>query len=197
MTISSQACKKKHRSNVNLEVKMQILPCLKWLGELQVLALVPLTGSICTSEVAGLAGILPGQLDLVVRMTATAGLLEPAKRGRVAHAQLSAAFVTDMSLLDATMFLAESAAPAALQMVAASQQDQGVGSGGESAYCISQGASQSFEASYLQQERLRRQWFAFHQCTVYQGDSLIETLGQLNWGSLEDRSIVDVSTPYH
>jgi hypothetical protein len=99
---------------------------------------------------SGLAGISPGQLDRIVRMTATAGFLCQPKRGRVAHTQLSAGLVTDMSLLDATMFLAESASPTALQMVAASQQDQGVSSGGESAYCISQGASQSFQACYLQ-----------------------------------------------
>lgn len=177
----------------DIERQMQILSCLKWLGEFQLLALVPLTGSIPTTEVAGLAGVSPIQLDRVVRMTATVGFMSQPEPDSIAHTPLSTALVTDMSLLDATMFLAESVAPASLHMTTATQRQQGGSDMSESAFSISHGTTQSFEFSYAQQKRLQRQWSAFHRCVAYPGDSLIEVLGRLDWHTLNNPSVVDVS----
>ena len=101
----------------------QLLACLKWLGEFQVLACIPLSGSIPFKEVADLAGVPETQLCRIVRMTATAGFLYKPWPGHVAHTALSATFVTNLAFLDATMFLAETAAPTAMHMAMATQRD--------------------------------------------------------------------------
>ncbi|KAL9066490.1 MAG: hypothetical protein Q9161_007553 [Pseudevernia consocians] len=106
----------------HLASQNQILACLKWLGEFQVLACIPLGGSIPAKEVADLAGVPETQLCRVVRMTAIAGFLHEPRPGHIAHTALSAPFVTNLSFLDTTMFLAEIAAPTALHMATATQR---------------------------------------------------------------------------
>jgi hypothetical protein len=56
------------------------------------------------------------QLSGVVRMTATAGFLRKPQSGFISHTALSSPFVSQLFYLDAIMFLAEMAAPTALQM---------------------------------------------------------------------------------
>jgi poly(3-hydroxybutyrate) depolymerase len=129
----------------------------------------------------------------MVRLMATVGFLTQLTPSCVTHTPLSNALVTDMGLLDAAMFLAESAAPAALHMVAATHQTHEFFCAGKSAYSISQGTTRSFEVSCLTQERLRRQWSAFNRCTADPCDDLLEALGRLSWSTLEDATIVDVS----
>lgn len=97
-----------------INLKTQLLACLKWLGEFQVLACIPLHDKIPAHELADLVGVPERQLSRVVRMTATAGFLCEPQPGYISHSPLSAPFITDLSYLDATMFLAGTVAPAAL-----------------------------------------------------------------------------------
>lgn len=178
---------------LNCCAQIQLLACLKWYGEFQVLACIPLSGSILAKDVADLAGVPETHLWRVVRMTATAGFLHESPQGHIAHTALSAPFVTDLSFLDATMFLAETAAPTALHMATATQRHGRLESPGDSAYSIAFNTPQPFEAACVERTKLHRQWSAYRRCAGYMDDSVTELLGRLNWLSLGSACIVDVS----
>ena len=183
-----------HHSNAfNCCAQIQLLACLKWFGEFQVLACIPLSGSILAKDVADLAGVPETHLWRVVRMTATAGFLQESPPGHIAHTALSAPFVTNLSFLDATMFLAETAAPTALHMATATQRHGRLESPSDSAYSIAFNTPQPFEAACIERSRLHRQWSAYRRCAGDMDDSVTELLGRLNWLSLGSACIVDVS----
>jgi hypothetical protein len=99
-----------------LAIHNQLIACLHWLAEFQVLACIPSTGSVSIKDVAQLSDVPEAQLQHIIRMSATAGLLHEAEDGHVRHTPISAQFASRTSFRDAAMFLAEHAAPAALQM---------------------------------------------------------------------------------
>ena len=182
------------RSNsLNVGAKIQLLACLKWFGEFQVLACIPLSGSIRAKDVADMVGVPETHLWRVVRMTATAGFLHESAPGHVAHTALSAPFVTNLSFLDATMFLAETVTPAALHMVTATQRHGRLESSSDSAYSIAFNTSQPFETACMEQAKSGRQWSAYRRCVGDMDDTVTELLGRLNWLSLGSACIVDVS----
>jgi hypothetical protein len=174
-------------------VQNQLLACLQWLGEFQVLACIPLSGSVPAKDVADLAGVPETQLCRIVRMTATAGFLNEPQPGHIAHTALSAPFVTKLSYLDAAMFLAETAAPISLQMAAATQRHGHSNRPSESAYTLAFNTSQTFQSACEQRTKLQRQWSAYLRCAGDMGDSVTELLGRLDWRSLGNACIVDVS----
>jgi hypothetical protein len=132
--------------------------------------------------------------------------LEP-ETGRVAHTLLSAHFVTSQSLLDASVFTAESAAPAALlhwRASAAATQRFGarppgpteglteaaqVGGGGGAA------AMRQFRSALQERPKLRRQWAAYlcHAAGVQQEEELLDVISRLNWSNLGSACIVEVN----
>ncbi|EME79050.1 uncharacterized protein MYCFIDRAFT_190109 [Pseudocercospora fijiensis CIRAD86] len=168
----------------------QLLACLKWLGEFQVLACIPLKGSIHARDVADLTGVPETQLCRVVRLMATAGFLHEPRPGQIAHTVLSGAFVTDLSLLDAGMFLSETAAPVALHMATATERQSDL-QASNSAYSVAFNTSQPFEAACVERSRLHRQWSAYSRCAGDAEDKTVELFGQLNWRSLGSATIVD------
>ncbi|KAI9376382.1 hypothetical protein BJX61DRAFT_538913 [Aspergillus egyptiacus] len=145
----------------HLAVQTQLLACLQWLGEFQVLACIPLTGSVSVEDVADLAAVPENHLSRIIRMTATAGFLQEPQTGHVAHSALSASFVTKPSYLDAVMFLAGTAAPAALQMTTATQRFGPSVRGNEAAFNIAFGTPITFASTCEQIPKLQRQWPAF------------------------------------
>ena len=163
------------------------------MSEFQVLACIPLSGSIAAKDVADLAGVPETQLCRIVRMTATAGFLHEPRTGNIAHTALSAPFITNLSYLDATKFLAETAAPTALHMITATQRHGHLESPRDSAYSIVFNTARPFQVAGVEQIKLQRQWSAYRRCTGDKDDCLTELLGQLNWRSLGSASIVDVS----
>ena len=126
-------------------------------------------------------------------MTATAGFLQEPQLGHIAHTSLSASFVTKLSYLDASMFLAEVAAPVALQMAAATQRHGLLSLQNESAYNIAFNTSQTFHSACEQRTKLQRQWSAYLRCVGAIDDTVIELLSQLDWRSLGNACVVDVS----
>ncbi|KAI9727723.1 MAG: hypothetical protein M1828_005951 [Chrysothrix sp. TS-e1954] len=170
----------------------QLLACLKWLGEFQVLACIPLSGSISAKEVSELAQVPEALLCRVYRMTTTFGFLQEPQSGHVAHTSLSAPFVTDLSFLDAVMFLAETAAPTALQMTVVTNRQEHVNTSSNSAYSAAFGTTQPFQETCMAQARMQRQWSAYRQCTEATADAATEWMRRLNWRSLGNACIVDV-----
>ncbi|KAK3370066.1 hypothetical protein B0H63DRAFT_306509 [Podospora didyma] len=177
----------------------QLLACIQWLGEFQVLACIPLSGSVPMRDVADLADVSETQLSRIVRMTATADFLSEPQPGYISHTPLSAPFVTNLSYLDAAMLLAETAAPAALHMTIATQRSlekKGTGRRSErpeeSAYNVAFHSSQTFQSACEQRPKLHRQWLAYLRYVGADHDAVIELLGGLDWFSLSGANIVDV-----
>lgn len=128
-------------------------------------------------------------------MTATAGFLHEPQPSYVAHTALSAKFVTELSFFDATMFLAERAAPTAMHMTTATQRhghaDTNSDSGG-SAYSIAFNTTQPFESACMEQPRLQRQYAAYSQHAGSTTDGFVELLSRLNWRSIGNACVVEV-----
>ncbi|KAJ5448545.1 hypothetical protein N7445_003366 [Penicillium cf. griseofulvum] len=164
-----------------LATQNQYLACIRWLGEFQVLACIPLSHSVPFEDVAELAGIPESHLRRVVRMIATTGFLHEPEPGHVAHSTLSAHFVTRPSYLDAAMFLAEMAAPAALQMPATSRNPVS--------------ASLSMTTASSQQPKVQRQWSAYLQYGLGHTDvNALEPMDQFDWVGLGGATVVTSGT---
>ncbi|RAO67410.1 uncharacterized protein BHQ10_003422 [Talaromyces amestolkiae] len=157
-----------------LASQSQLLACLKWLGEFQVLAYIPLNGSVPVKDIAELADVPEITLSRVVRMMATAGFLSEPQPGRIAHTALSAQFVTKLCYLDAVMFLAETAAPVSLKMGEATRQFPCSNLPNESAYSVA---------------------FAYLQCAEDPADSMTDILGRLDWRNVRKACMIDVGAP--
>ncbi|KAL4935852.1 hypothetical protein BDV06DRAFT_233903 [Aspergillus oleicola] len=178
----------------HLAVQNQLLACLQWLGEFQVLACIPLTGSVPIKDVADLAGVPESHLSRMVRMTATAGFLQEPQPGQVAHSALSAPFVTKPSYLDAVMFLAGTVAPAALQMPAATQRFGPSLRPNETAYNLAFNNPATLASTCEQQPKLQRQWPAFLRYgTINTEDRVTDLLSRLDHFRRGNISIVEVS----
>lgn len=144
-------------------------------------------------DVAELSGVPEDTLSRIIRMTATAGFLSEPQPGHVAHTHLSSPFVVKPSYLDAAMFLAETAAPTALQMSAATQRHGESEKANETAYTVAFNTSHTFQSACEQRLKLQRQWPAFLRCVGDLDDGVAELLGKLDWHSLGNACIVDVS----
>ncbi|KAH9205956.1 hypothetical protein DL95DRAFT_316507 [Leptodontidium sp. 2 PMI_412] len=156
-----------------------ILGCLRWLGEFQILACIPLTGSVPITDIASLSGVDERQLSRTIRLVASSGFLQLQEIRpvvQVAHTALSAAFVTNPSLLDATMFLAECATPAGLQTH--TQPDTGSN--------LIQTQTPLPMHMATASPKLRRQQSAYltHAGGLDAEESVVESLGQLNWSNV-------------
>lgn len=144
-------------------------------------------------EIADLAGVEELMLCRVAHMTATAGFLHEPRPGHIAHTALSAPFVTNLSFLDATMFLAETVAPSSLQMPTSTQRHRERAASTDSAYSVAFGTSQPFHSACIDRSKLQRQWSSYNRFTGDVDTSLNELLGRLNWRSLGSACIVEVS----
>lgn len=134
------------------------------------------------------------QLRRIVRMAATAGFLHEPLPGHVAHSALSAPFVKRPSYLDAAMFLSETAAPAALHMVEATQRFGQSHRPHESAYNVGLNTSITFADMCEQQSKLQRQWPAFVRYALGDIDSSVtDVLTSFDWPSLGKATVVEVS----
>ena len=175
-------------------LQAQLLACINWLGEFQVLGCIPLRGHVPIKDVAELVGVPETQLRRIVRMTTTAGFLRTPQSAHVAHSALSAPFVTRPSYLDAVMFLSETAAPAALHMAAATQRFGQSQRPHESAYNVALNTSSSFAGMCDQRPKLQRQWPAYLRHALNEADSSsTDVLTCFGWLSLRNATVVEVS----
>lgn len=170
----------------HLAIQNQILACLKWLSKFQVLACIPLDGSISIEEIADLASVPETLLGRVVRMTATVGFLQEPRPSHIAHTRLSTPFVTNLAFLDAIMFLADTAAPAALHMASATQRHSQ-----SSAYSIAFTTTQPFLTACIENTKLQRQWSAYCRCVGAVENGVTELINRLKWRSLGNACVVD------
>ncbi|KFY04765.1 hypothetical protein O988_00530 [Pseudogymnoascus sp. VKM F-3808] len=174
--------------------QIQILACIQWLAEFQVLACIPFDESLPIKDLADLVGVPEGQLVRVIRLTATCGFLREQTTGFVSHSPLSAQFITNQLLLDATVFIAEMATPTALQMPHATQRFGASTNSSESAFNLALNTVRPFHVAIQERPKLRRQWSAYlcHAVGLHQEEEIVEVLSRLNWANLGNACIVEV-----
>jgi hypothetical protein len=170
------------------------LASLQWLGEFQILACIPLEGSVPIQDVAELCDIPVVQLSRIIRLTATAGFLDEPQHGVCRHTALSAPFVANPLFLDAAMFLAEIVGPAALQMTSATQKRANTSPSlrsDESAYNLALNSRQSFHVAREEQPRVGRQWSAYLHYAVglAAGGAAIDEFARLNWDGISSSNV--------
>ncbi|OTA99696.1 hypothetical protein M426DRAFT_268896 [Hypoxylon sp. CI-4A] len=170
----------------------QMLACLRWLSEYQVLACIPLQGRVPSSDVAVLLGVPESQLVRIIQLTATEGFLCQPETGKLAHTALSAPFVEDPNLLDAALFLSEVAAPTAFQMATATRRWGHSSKENETAYNIALDTPMAFSGACQQIPRIRRQWPSYLQYGMGDAEAgVTDVLTKLDWSSLGNSTIVD------
>ncbi|KAK0729551.1 hypothetical protein B0H67DRAFT_559073 [Lasiosphaeris hirsuta] len=176
----------------HLASQTEMLACLRWLGKTQILACIPRIGSVPIKDVANLAGVEETQLCRVVRLTATGGFLKEDPRGHVGHTALSDPFFSNPLLLDAAMFMAESAAPAALNM--AITDANSVKGTHPSAYDLALNTWTPFHIACEQNPRLSRQYSAYLQYAagLHVMDGFADVLKQLCWSNISQACVVEV-----
>ncbi|GIJ81587.1 hypothetical protein Asppvi_000086 [Aspergillus pseudoviridinutans] len=180
-----------------LAVQTQLLACLQWLGEFQVLACLPLTGSVTIPDLARLSGVPAPQLGRIIRFTATLGFLQETQPGQVGHSPLSSLFVSRPSLRVAMMFLADSAAPAALKMASATSRfGNTVASDTDTAYNLTSDHRHPFFFPCEQRPKLQRRWSAYLQHTGGDASDLArQVLARVDWFNLDNVWVVEVVGP--
>ncbi|KAK4119020.1 O-methyltransferase family protein [Parathielavia appendiculata] len=169
----------------------QLLACLHWLSEFQVLACIPLQGNVPARDVAELTGVPEILLVRVVRMTSTAGFLCEPRPRHVAHTPLSAGFVTKPSLGDAAVFLGGTVGRAALHMAAATQRYGETERPEQSSFVLSDKAQQSFHQACEQRPKLQRQWAAYRRWLLDVEDRLAELLSRFDWERQRSACIIE------
>ncbi|KAG7284355.1 hypothetical protein NEMBOFW57_010728 [Staphylotrichum longicolle] len=179
-----------------LALHTQLLACLQWLCEFQVLACVPLDDSVAFSDVADICGVPEGHLCRVTRLMATAGFLREPRPGHIAHSPVSAQFVTEPALLDAAMFLAGTAAPAALKMPLATRQFAGSERADQSAYAAAFDTGIPLANVFELQPRLQRQFATFLSFTTSDDQANVrDILMRVDWANLGHATVVDIGAP--
>lgn len=184
-----------------LTLQAQVIACLQWLGHFQVLACVPLHGSVRIQDIADLTGVSERQLYRTLRMMSLVGFLRETSPGEMAHTPLSASFVSKPSHLDAAMFLAETAVPSALHMVANTERHGQSREPRHSAYTMAFSTPQSFQSHCQQRSKLQHQWTAFLRdvTNVVDDWAAVGPLDSIDWSGLGDACVVDVThkSPAH
>ncbi|KAK4113296.1 hypothetical protein N656DRAFT_708577 [Canariomyces notabilis] len=178
----------------DLARQVEIIVCLHWLAEFQILACIPLEESVPMKDLADLAGVPDTQLARVVRLTATRGFLHEPQTNHVAHTHLSAQFMENRSLLDAAVFMAEFAVPAALHMSSATQRFGASADPAQSAFNLALGTSEPFHRVRRERPKVRRQWSAYlsHVAGVHAEGKVADALMRLSWSNLGDACVVEV-----
>jgi len=94
--------------------------------------------------------------------------------------------VANPSFLDAAMFLAESAAPAALHMAAATKTFGDSERPAESAFNLAANQISPFHTVREQTPRLNRRWYAYlhHAAGLLTENDDVDILAQLNWSNV-------------
>lgn len=174
-------------------IQVQLLACLKWLGDFQILACIPPEEPVPILDVADLTGIAYTDLYRVVSFLISIGFLMESCPGHVGHSILSAQFVRNPSLLDAIMFIAETLTPAALQMANTTERVGRSAHLDESPFSIATHSSTNFAASCAHQPRLKRQATAYDCIEMNStGEATIAVFLSLDWHNLGEFHVVEV-----
>ncbi|PCG92024.1 Hypothetical protein PENO1_090790 [Penicillium occitanis (nom. inval.)] len=145
-------------------------------------------------DVAELVGVPVPVLTRVVRMTATVRFLCEPQPNHIAHTALSASFVMKPEFLDATKFIAGTAAPAALQMASATQEIRSRELIRGSSLPLN--TAQSFQSLFEQAPKLQRQWVTYLGSLAEPeiDEGATDVFRQLDWPRFGAACIIEVDS---
>ncbi|KAF4553274.1 Hypothetical protein D9617_7g030010 [Elsinoe fawcettii] len=180
----------------NLVRQNQLLACLHWLCEFEILPCIPRKDMVPTADLAALTGVPERQLHRVVSLMATVGFLHQPLHGHVAHTASSVPFVADLALRDAAMFAAEVVAPAALSMATATKRNTGSQHTDVSSFALALGTSYTFAEMCDRKPKIQRQLHAYLMFTsVDHIRAEKEVLLKIDWKRLIASTVIDVGAP--
>ncbi|KIA75338.1 hypothetical protein HK57_00217 [Aspergillus ustus] len=175
--------------------QVQTVACLKWLSEFQILACIPPDGNMTMTDLADLAGVPEPQLARIIRLMSTSGFLNEPLPNHVSHTPISAEFISNQPLLDATAFLTHIVAPTALQMAPATHRFGSSQTASHTAYNLAMDTAQPFGVAIHERPKWGRQWAAYlHRAGgLRQESEIVNMLAQLKWANIGNALIVEVN----
>ncbi|CZT25468.1 uncharacterized protein RCC_11200 [Ramularia collo-cygni] len=174
-----------------LHAQSQILVCLQWLCDFQVLACIPLKQMLAFHDVADLVNVPEDHLTRVVRMVATVPFLSEPIPGFVAHNQLSADFVARLSSSDALSFICDVSLPSALHMSRATRFYGASEQPLESSFSLQSGSTKTILSACEQDSKFRRQLSALDETlAASSAGQFKELLLGLDWASMKGNNLV-------
>ncbi|KAL2061151.1 hypothetical protein VTL71DRAFT_7424 [Oculimacula yallundae] len=176
-----------------LQVHYQHLSCLRWLCHFNVLACIPLTGSVPYSEIATIASVPETQLKSVCRMAMTSNLLCEPKEGEVAHNVVSRTFVSNPGLVDWALFMTQFSMPTAAKMVEATEKWGDTSKKNETAFNIAMDTELPLFDFVKKSPEMTKQ-FAGYMRNVQSSEKthIRHLVSGYNWKSLGTALVVDV-----
>ncbi|GIJ99609.1 hypothetical protein Aspvir_003610 [Aspergillus viridinutans] len=176
-----------------LAVYPQHLAAIQWLCHFKIPSLVPHEGTISYPDLAAAAHVPLHQLKSITRMAITGNFLGEPALNQVAHNKTSARFVSNPSLCDWALFLAEDSAPIAPKLVEATQKWGETTKKTETAFNLTLNTDLPF-FDYLSSSPEFTQRFSAYMKNVAKGEATnIKHLVQgYDWASLDNATVVDV-----
>ncbi|GIJ86455.1 hypothetical protein Asppvi_005344 [Aspergillus pseudoviridinutans] len=176
-----------------LAVYPQHLAAIQWLCHFKIPSLVPHEGTISYTDLAAAAHVPLHQLKSITRMAITGNFLQEPVLNQVAHNKTSARFVSNPSLCDWALFLAEDSAPMAPKLVEATQRWGETTKKTETAFNLSLNTDRPF-FDYLSSSPEFTQRFSGYMKNVAKGEATnVKHLVQgYDWASLGKATVVDV-----
>ncbi|KAK5011228.1 hypothetical protein LTR28_004735 [Elasticomyces elasticus] len=176
-----------------LAIHSQYLSCIQWLCGFQVLACIPLEGSVLYSEIAEIAGVPEAQLRSVARMMMTSNFLYEPRLGELAHSTLSAHFVTDPALLDSAVFMTDVSMPAAAKLARATEIFGATEQRNQTALNVAFETEMPFYKFVAQSPKMEKQFAAYTKnVTTNEETNIKHLLTGFSWSALNEATVIDV-----
>lgn len=177
-------------------VQQQQIACIEWICHFKVLAEIPLpVGSISYADVATRLHVSESTIRSVARMAMTANFLYETDDGKLTHNTLSAMFVEDANLATWLSYMLNRSIPCMRRFAQATEKWQDSIRGNETAYNIAMNTDLSFFDHLKANPDLSAEFGRYmkSQSTVNVGASVDHLLKGLDWASLGEAKVVDVS----
>ncbi|KAI0390141.1 O-methyltransferase-domain-containing protein [Xylariaceae sp. FL0594] len=179
-----------------LLVQQQQYACLSWLCHFDILQRIPVSGpGIPYNELAAASGVPEGSLRAVARMVITMGFLSEPAEGRVAHNDLSAAFVKDRHLMTWLLHMVNHTVPFMNAFARATERFGDSTKPNETAFNVAFGTDLAYFPYLKSRPDLESEFDAYmqSQSQVHGGARVEYLLEGFDWASLrEGAQVVDV-----
>jgi 6-hydroxytryprostatin B O-methyltransferase len=172
--------------------------CLRWLFHFQIPIFVPLEAPISYVELASKAGVPQRQLISIARMAILINFFYEPEPGKLAHNWNSIAFAQSTNLSELGRFLTDVSAPMATKMVEATEKWGETDDITHTAYNIVNETDFSIFKHLATVPELREQYATYMKNqAASEALSLRHLVVGFDWASLEDATVIDVSSRKH
>ncbi|KAJ6043153.1 uncharacterized protein N7446_001349 [Penicillium canescens] len=176
-----------------LAVYPQHLAAIQWLCHFKIPSLVPSDSNISYPDLAAAAHVPLHQLKSITRMAITGNFLQEKVLNQVSHSKTSAHFVSNPSLCDWALFLAEDSAPMAPKLVEATLKWGETTKKTETAFNLALKTDLPF-FDYLSSSPEFTQRFSGYMKNVAKGEgtNIKHLIQGYDWANLGNATVVDV-----